>query len=329
MANHTQQLLNTWFEHRDELDWILATIIETDGSSYRKPGAMMMINSLGKYHGLLSGGCLESDIMRQSRQCWVSGKNRIIQYDMREEEDIAWQLGIGCGGMVRILLQPVNSKNEYLHLVALREQINDGVTCKYKQTLVEDTPNNILLSIDNNDEQTSTLTNSSVFFEHLITPSLKLAIFGGGIDAIPLAKIAATLAWQVTVVDPRAGYARQVQFPDAKHIVKASLNDISQHPWLGNIDAIVIMTHNVELDAQSLKLAQQSSAQYVGMLGPIHRTNRVLKAGKLSTPLPKPLANPIGLRLGGELPESIALSILSEIHAFMEKTDARSLSNLL
>jgi xanthine dehydrogenase accessory factor len=114
-------LLNNWYEQRDELEWVIATIIGTEGSSYRKPGAMMMINSLGQYHGLISGGCLESDIMRQSRQCWMSGKNIIIQYDMREEEDITWQLGIGCGGLVRILLQPVSADNAYLKLIELRE----------------------------------------------------------------------------------------------------------------------------------------------------------------------------------------------------------------
>ena len=91
MANHLHHLLEHWYEKRDELDWVLATIIGTEGSSYRKSGAMMMINSLGQYHGLLSGGCLESDIMRQARRCWDNQKSRMIQYDMREEEDLAWQ----------------------------------------------------------------------------------------------------------------------------------------------------------------------------------------------------------------------------------------------
>jgi xanthine/CO dehydrogenase XdhC/CoxF family maturation factor len=349
MANHIQQLLNTWYEQRDELEWILATIIDTEGSSYRKPGAMMMINSLGQYHGLLSGGCLESDIMRQSRQCWDSNKNRIIQYDMREEEDIAWQLGIGCGGLVRILLQPVSTKNNYLQLVELREAINQNQSCKYIQALGEDAPFNQLKIVFDDDsasfdkKKSSSVT--SQVFEHLIKPSLNLAIFGGGIDAIPVAKIAASLGWHVNVADPRTGYAREAQFPDARHIEKASFENLSKYTWLQHIDAIVIMTHNLKLDAQALSLAQQSAARYVGMLGPIHRTDRVLKEAGLirlgsdkqtshsenvnQTILKKPLANPIGLRLGGELPESIALSILAEIHAYMEQKDAKSISDIL
>lgn len=333
MTNHTQQLLNTWFKQCDELDWVLATIIATEGSSYRKPGAMMMINSMGQYYGLLSGGCLESDIMRQSRQCWLSKKNRIIQYDMREEEDIAWQLGIGCGGLVRILLQPVDASNDYLKLKILHQRINENKACKYIQQISEATPDNNVFELNTNADTNieTKITENNIIeeqtFEHIIKPSLKLAVFGGGIDAIPVVNIAANLGWHVTVADPRAGYARAVQFSSAKSIVKTPLEDILEHIWLNDIDAIVIMTHNVTLDAQALALAQQSSAKYVGMLGPKHRTERVIK--EIDVHVTKALANPIGLRLGGELPESIALSILSEIHAFIEDADGQSISGFL
>jgi len=354
MANHTQQLLNTWYEQRNDVEWVLATIIATEGSSYRKPGAMMMINSLGQYHGLLSGGCLESDIMRQSRQCWMTGNNRIIQYDMREEEDIAWQLGIGCGGLVRILLQPINTTNNFLQLCELRQLINQNQACKYIQSVDESAPNNMVCEIESggsfnnnaapqsNDEDIPKLSSSDdTIFEHIIKPALKLAIFGGGIDAMPVAQIASKLGWHVSIADPRTGYARKTQFADAMQIIKTDFANASEHTWLSDIDAIVIMTHNVKLDAQALLLAQNSSALYVGMLGPAHRTERVFKEAGISvnepdnkhqqttSSLTKRLANPIGLKLGGELPESIALSILSEIHAFIESADGKSFSNML
>lgn len=354
MINHTQELLNTWFKQCDELEWILATIIGTEGSSYRKPGAMMMINSLGQYHGLLSGGCLESDIMRQSRQCWLSKKNRIIQYDMREEEDIAWQLGIGCGGLVRILLQPVDASNDHLKLHELRQLINKNKACKYTQLMNESIPDNNVFTLDtiNTNNSNEAKLNASIknestidegivdggtisntvenkqIFEHIIKPSLKLAVFGGGIDAIPVVNIAANLGWHVTVADSRTGYARQVQFSHAKTIIRIPFENTSEHLlWLKDIDAIVIMTHNVKLDTQALALAQNSSAKYVGMLGPKHRTARVIE--ELNVNVIKILANPIGLRLGGELPESIALSIISEIHAFFEQVDGQSISGIL
>ncbi|MEQ3651713.1 MAG: XdhC family protein [Glaciecola sp.] len=334
MANHIQQLLNTWYQHRDQMEWVLATIIEIDGSSYRKPGAMMMINSMGKYHGLLSGGCLESDIMRQARQCWQSGRNHIIQYDMREEEDIAWQLGIGCGGLVRILLQAVNKENNYLQLDTLRHYINRNQSCEYIQKLTETVPHNELIesSPEGIEHQTraikSKLTDSE--FKQVIAPVKHIAIFGGGVDAIPVAKIAANVGWQITIADPRTSYARSNEFPDATHISKLPFGNIDEMPWLQEIDAIIIMTHNVQLDADALNAAQESSASYVGMLGPTHRTERVLSIQglELST-LKVPLANPIGLKLGGELPESIALSIIAEIHAHFEGCDGHSISHIL
>lgn len=342
MANHIQQLLDIWHEQKDDLEWVLATVIATEGSSYRKPGAMMLLNNLGQYHGLLSGGCLESDIMRQSRQCWDSGNNRIIQYDMRDEEDIAWQLGIGCQGMVRILLQPINTSNDYLQLSKLRRLINQHKACAYTQTLHESLPANRVSEINDLESIDIGLkAEADNTFTHIIKPALRLGIFGGGIDAVPVLEIASNLGWQVSIADPRAGYARKTQFSNAKQIIKHNMGDSNGHAWLAYIDAIVIMTHNIQLDAQALLLAQNSSARYVGMLGPVHRTDRVLQeAGlafsettslqKTATPrLRKALANPIGLRLGGELPESIALSILSEIHAFFEGTNAKSISNIL
>lgn len=320
MANHTKQLLNTWYPKKDDMQWVLATIIETQGSSYRKPGAMMMINSLGKYHGLLSGGCLESDIMRQSRQCWETGNNKIIQYDMREEEDLAWQLGIGCGGLVRILLQAVSAENDYLQLLNLRDQINQNKGCEYTQALIDDKPINSL--------QANVAAQHEVFVHHILPPP-HIAVFGGGVDAVPLVNIAATLGWQITLVDARPSYARAAEFKHADHIIKHPIADLSEATWLTQIDAAVVMMHNVELDAQALTLLQYSAAKYVGLLGPTHRTDRVLQQAALKHhELRKPLANPIGLRLGGELPESIALSIVAEIHAFLEQADGLSISQV-
>lgn len=334
MANHIQQLLNTWYEQRDQMEWVLATIIEIDGSSYRKPGAMMMINSMGKYHGLLSGGCLESDIMRQARQCWQSGKNHIIQYDMREEEDIAWQLGIGCGGLVRILLQAVSRENDYLELDKLRQCINQNQCCEYKQQFAETAPQNCVIqhlprAIPQEITKTrAKLSNSE--FTQLITPVKHIAIFGGGLDAIPVARIAGNVGWQITLADPRVSYARTKDFPDVSHISKTPFLNIKEMPWLQEVDAIIIMTHNVQLDAEALIAAQQSTASYLGMLGPTHRTERVLALKDLKrSDLKLPLANPIGLKLGGELPESIALSMIAEIHAHFEGCNAQSISNIL
>ena len=333
MANRITQLLTCWSEDRDKHLWVLATIIQTDGSSYRKAGAMMLINDMGQYFGLLSGGCLESDIMRQARRCWDNLQNRIIEYDMREEEDLAWQLGIGCGGMVKILLQPVHADNNYLKLDEMSRYLELRQKVQYQQQIDEGLPYNEVMSVSDSLDDSSAKIHSSAGVETFVqqlSPAPFLAVFGAGVDAKPVVSIAAELGWQVLLVDPRVGYAKVEFFTKASQIIRQSLDDLYDATWLSQIDAALILTHNIKLDAAALILVQSSSAKYVGLLGPIHRTDRVLNIAKLSrNDLTKPLANPVGLRLGGELPESIALSMLSEAHAFLEKADGLSISSML
>ena len=319
-TNHLSSLLDLWEPQKDQLNWVLATIIETDGSSYRKPGAIMLINSLGQYFGLLSGGCLEADIMRQASKCWDDGASRIIQYDMRDEDDIAWQLGIGCGGMVRILLQPITAQNDYLSLLTLGRQLQENQTSFYVQLISNSKTDNQCLSEPPSgfDGLTSGVFHRGErhYFVSVQQPVIRLAIFGGGIDAIPLANMAKQLGWHVTVFDERLGYAKQRFFAEADVINRIKLSELDAQVQLKQCAAIIIMNHNITMDAQALSISHNSSARYVGMLGPRHRTERVYKeAGIDPKQLKSPLYNPVGLDLGGELPESIALSILSEVHA--------------
>ena len=333
MSNHISKLLAHWASEKDSQQWVLATIIATAGSSYRKPGAMMMINELGQYYGLLSGGCLESDIMRQARRCWDDGRSRIIKYDMREEEDLAWQLGIGCGGMVEILLQAVSAKNHYLGLDEVQVRLSQNLSTAYCLSVNNDVPHNWLVS---DAEQINALKlglrqeEQGQVFSQVLRPVPCLAVFGGGVDARPVVAIAVQLGWQVILLDPRSSYAREGYFNGVSQIVRQAFSELSDAPWLHSVDAALVLTHNVKLVGEALALLQHSRCRYVGLLGPRHRTERVLKQAQLSLgDLPYPLANPVGLRLGGELPESIALSMLAETHAFLESADGLSINNML
>lgn len=344
MSIRLEKLLAVWHSQIDQHQWILATVIETAGSSYRKTGAMMFINDLGQYYGLISGGCLEPDIMRKARRCWDSGKNQTVCYDMRDEDDIGWQLGIGCGGMVKILLQPINKDNDFLELPLLKQQLSDRKTCHYAQDLSSSEPNNWLVktteptstvnleclsnsksnaslnTCSNSKLQSTSIGQSNLIIEHKFTPAPQIAIFGGGVDAQPLAAMAEVLGWRVIMYDPRVNYAQRDKFANAEHIVRSKFLDLVRHPSLTQLDAVVIMTHNVQLDGEALLLVQQSSADFIGLLGPKHRTEKVLRSvGITAGDLQKPLSNPIGLDIGGELPESIALSITAEIHAVLEQ----------
>lgn len=333
MANRISQLLGHWSNSRDKHQWVLATIVQTDGSSYRKAGAMMLINDLGQYFGLLSGGCLESDIMRQARRCWDSKNNRIVEYDMREEEDLAWQLGIGCGGMVRILLQPVDGDNAYLKLDEIYDCLEQRKSIEYHQQIDEGPPCNLVVAVGDDSKPVvpGTVSDGKLpRFVQRLSPAPLVAVFGAGVDAKPVVSIAAELGWQVILVDPRVGYAKTDFFPGASQIVRQKIELLTDETWLKQIDIALILTHNIKLDAAALLLVQTSAASYIGLLGPHHRTDRVLDIAKLTrNTLAKPLANPVGLRLGGELPESIALSMLAEAHAVLEGADGTSISGSL
>ncbi|WP_088329091.1 XdhC family protein [Lacimicrobium sp. SS2-24] len=333
MANLLQHLLAYWHDQKDALQWVLATIVATEGSAYRKAGAMMLINSLGQYRGLLSGGCLEADIMRQARRCWLDGHNRTVRYDMREEEDLAWQLGLGCGGMVEILLQPVSKENHYLKLDQVLTALEQHDCCGYVQYLIKGEPQNQwlnqqdldrLLPVSARARQLEMDGNTALV--QRIRPAPTLAVFGGGQDAIPVVAMARQLGWHTLLLDPRPANARDGFF-DGATVIRDAFSELTGAAWLQHIDGAVVMTHNMSLDAQALTLLKSAPVRYLGLLGPQHRTQKVLRqAGLLASDFSAPLASPVGLRLGGELPESIALAILAEMHAALEGADGQSIS---
>ena len=329
MGNRLEQLLELWFHKKDDCQWILATIFETQGSAYRKAGAKMLINSNGQSFGLLSGGCLEADLMHKAQKCLASGENVIAIYDMQDDADISWQLGIGCGGVVKVLLQRVDKSNSYQGLTLLRDNLINRVKCYYQQSLTSHSTVinecNQVLTPEQFKERNKLLTAET--FTSKITPRPAIAIMGAGTDAQPLVNIAHSLGWHISLFDSRVNYGRSAYFKKADEIIKAPYKTLSNCGFLNNADVIIIMNHSITLDAEALLVSDQTQALYIGMLGPEHRTKRVLaNAGLKLSSLRKPFFNPIGLDLGGELPESIALSILSQAHAYIEQASALPLS---
>ena len=332
MSNRLNILLSSWYSQRDSCQWVLATIIETQRSSYRKRGAMMFINSLGKTFGLLSGGCLEADLMQQARKCWLNKTNITVCYDMQDDSDIAWQLGIGCGGLVKVLVQPIDISNNYLDLLQLKTKVDNRILCHYGvDTTISCNATNTSAASKNQVLKSNLTNNKNVF---TISPAPALVIFGGGIDSQPLINMAHTLGWHICLIDSRAAYARAAYFKNANVIIHDDYESLSTNPLLPKADAIVVMHHNILLDAKALQSTRTietlSGARYLGILGPQHRTEQVLKQAKLAlTDLPNKLTNklasPIGLDLGGDLPESIALAILAQVHAILEKTSGENL----
>ncbi|EWH08788.1 xanthine dehydrogenase [Catenovulum agarivorans DS-2] len=325
MTNQLTELLTNWHQQKDQYQWVLGTIIETQGSSYRKAGAMLFINNLGQYFGLLSGGCLEADIMRQAQKVMDDQQAMVIQYDMREEDDISWKLGIGCGGMVRILLQPVSAQNHYHNLPVLLELLQGRQNVSYQINLTA--PDNSNLAVVNKSIDSHKTSIQSDVLNVQLKPVPHIAIFGAGIDARPLVAMAGNLGWQISLIDHRTNNARAQYFTAATQIIRQAPEQLAEHQLLQNIDAAVVMGHNLQFDAAALAILQTSTAKYIGLLGPTHRKEKVLKQAQLQLQQTSmPIYGPIGLNIGGELPESIALAILAEIHAVLERRDAGFLS---
>ena len=327
MSHHIEDLLAQWEMFPND-DWVLAVITKIQGSSYRKTGAIMLFHSLGKSVGLVSGGCLEADLLRHAQRAIQQDQALNITYDASDESDASHQLG--CGGIIDLLLIPVTAENNYLHLQTLMTQLK-STNCAYQLPLVKTGTKSAtvlanvipILSDTDYDFSKSTCSATKEFpgIAMLTIPCrtrFHLAIFGGGLDAQPLAMIATQLGWKVTVFDERSSYAHQHHFPNT-NLIKQPISQL-KNDILTDVDGVVVMQHNLTLDALALKLISQSNQAYVALLGPRHRRDQVLSKAEISLDdFNGFFSAPAGLDLGGELPESIALSMLAECHAVFHK----------
>jgi xanthine dehydrogenase accessory factor len=341
MSNHFYHLLASWLPLKDEANWVLGAVIHTRGSVYRKTGALMLLSDAGHQLGLLSGGCIESDLLLQARKVVALGKSRRVVYDAADDSNIAWRLGIGCGGAAEILLHPCHTQNDFLQLPAVLSCLQQQQACNYAlqvdQARARVTPcprkfsqrqhgslqsHSAGLDGTGSDEENSLVT--------LINPLPHLLILGSGVDVIPLCQLALVLGWRVTLADQRLNSSKRDNFPagiTALHESAAELkNDLLQQ-----IDGVVIAHHNLRLDAAAVAALQMRELinPYIGLLGPAKRKAEVLAAADLSeAQLRYPIAGPMGLALGGDLPESIALSVLAECHAKIFGSNALPLSEM-
>jgi xanthine dehydrogenase accessory factor len=296
MSNQLTALLDAWQRGRNDTDWVLGTVYKTEGSAYRKAGAMMLINGFGQQFGLLSGGCLEADILRHARKVMQGGRALLLEYDGSDEDDWSFKLGIGCGGKVYIMLQALGPENDLGlgDLAAALERRRSGV---YHQKIGA----------------------AEAYFEHRDTAGTVRSVIDYREDG----------EWLVSpinpephlLVDPRSANAQRAYFPAATTILRELDASLSTYLQTERVDAAVIMSHNVDIDAAALGYCQDAVLDYVALLGPRHRFRQVLKrAGLDENRLACPVSAPAGLDIGGQLPESISLSILAECHAVLHQS---------
>jgi xanthine dehydrogenase accessory factor len=337
MSNHFCHLLSSWLPLKDEANWVLGAVINTRGSVYRKTGALMLLSDAGHQLGLLSGGCIESDLLLQARKVVALGKSRRVVYDAADDSNIAWRLGIGCGGATEILLHPCNTHNDFLQLPAVFACLQQQQACSFQLQLehahASFTPCTRVFpqrqqgSLESDSFTTDT---DKTILSTLINPLPHLLILGSGVDVIPLCQLALVLGWRVTLADQRLNSNKRENFPTGITVLNVSAAELENH-LLQQIDGVVIAHHNLRLDAAAVAELQTRALMnpYIGLLGPAKRKADVLAiAGLNETQLRYPITGPMGLALGGDLPESIALSVLAECHAKIFGSSAVPLSEM-
>ncbi len=329
----------------------LATVVQVRGSSYRSPGARMLITDDGKWVGSISGGCLEGDALRKARQVMTDKKPITVTYDTREESNQNLGIGLGCNGIIDVLIEPVD-QGDASHAIRLFERIVKSnstvalatvfagpadeiarkVLCDEKSVLLSNLVDTRLEALVRDDlvrlfetqvsqarkyniEQTET----TVFIE-LIQPSVSLIIFGGGFDARPVSQLAKSLGWNVTVTDECVAHLAPLFFPTADKLSLCQRNFIDRDFDISPHTACVLMSHNYEYDRDVLRKLINTQTPYIGILGPRKRFEKMLVAFaddgiRLSEDHHRRIHSPVGLDIGAETPDEIAISIIAEIQS--------------
>ncbi|GIO19557.1 putative xanthine dehydrogenase subunit A [Oceanobacillus oncorhynchi subsp. incaldanensis] len=316
---------------------VLATIIAKEGSSYRQVGAKSVILEDGIIHGVLSGGCIEEDLTEHAKDVFLTKKPKKVFYDLKNDEDTPWGMGVGCNGAITIwlgLIDPLGNRMEAIKILEALNNQYDGVDPFFVGTVIssdyeEILPLNTFLTLENVHFEkkgilenfrysvNGKLVNTTIFIEK-VDPIPNVVIFGSGQDAQAVVKQIKQLHWQVTVVDHRPGYLVEANFPSADQFQLVKRGEFPNTISFNHNTFIVLMTHHFENDLNYLKGLLQKSIPYIGLLGPQKRylqlKERLRKEGiTISEEVENRIYTPIGLDIGSETPEEIALSIAAEI----------------
>lgn len=301
---------------------VLATLVQVEGSSYRRAGARRLIAPNHSSLGAISGGCLERDIDAHAAELLCSPSfYKTITYDTSSENDILWGTGTGCHGVVQILLEKLTECPSWARQVLKVKNSRKSVAL---MTIWEsaDKPDHPIGTTLRDAEREYPAT----CFADLIEPPPQLVIFGAGEDAIPLHGLANQMGWPTKIFDPRPEFASSSRFPGAATVECVAAEKAATRVEWDDRTVAVIMTHHYRFDLPLLKTLLPLHLTYLGLLGPKARGKRLLAdAGYRADDVI--LNNPVGLDLGGDGSAAVALAIVSEIQARLHGRSARPLSD--
>ncbi|MCR4031931.1 MULTISPECIES: XdhC family protein [Flavobacterium] len=337
----------------------LATVVKVEGSSYRQAGARMLVTEDGFLTGAISGGCLEGDALRKALLSIHQKQNKLVTYNTSNEDEAEVGLQLGCNGIVHILFEYIDAEtaNNPIQLLkqlelerkeavivtvfSLKRNASQiGTTLFYrKDSPVLNHNKDILNLISDVKEVLETKTSivkklhsesdNEALIEY-IKPPISLIIAGAGNDVQPLVKMANVLGWKITIQEGRATHATKKRFPKADQISTVKAEDFLESIVVDDQTYFLLMTHNYKYDLGILKLLLERDFHYVGILGPKSKFNRMLddlliEGITVNEEQLEKIHSPVGLDIGAETSEEIALSIISEIKAFASERTGTSL----
>ena len=336
---------------------VLATVVRVTGSSYGGVGTRMVVRVDGSTVGIVSGGCLETDLAEQAKKVHKAGKAKVVTYDTRADDDAAWGLGLGCNGLIDVLLEPMTPVAAGAFAVLLEEALS-ATSASVLATIIQSPDDakgvvgaHALLRGDT--AQTtgdwgdraaldSARANAGealaagrrglvseygdvhVAFE-VVNPAVRLVICGSGPDVIPLVRLGAGLGWTLTVVDHRpVEHAHAERFPGARVVECADPLKLADSVALTPQTAAVVMSHHFARDLDYVRALLASDVRYIGVLGPRARAERMLADMNSSGDIlygTERMYAPVGMDIGGDGPDAIALSIIAEVSAVLGGRD--------
>ena len=327
----------------------LVTVVQVEGSSYRRPGARMLVTEDGAITGAISGGCLEGDALRKAQLAIHRQENRLEIYDTTGDEEHTLGVQLGCNGIVYILFEPIKNDGEHHPLDLLEKVLEERkgavlMTAFNRQKNAEQIGTYALILEEEQGADTDVQAvfqqkksmilpqkTHSVLYQ-LVPPIQQLVIVGAGNDVQPLAEMAALLGWNLTVADGRPAYATRQRFPKADKVCMIKAAEILTVVDADEHTAVVLMTHNYNYDMAALERFLRTDCPYIGVLGPKKKLQKMLgelqeNNVEISEKDLQRMYGPVGLDIGAETSEEIALSIISEIKAVFSSRQGASLKD--
>lgn len=282
----------------------VATLIRQEGSSYRRPGAKLLIGCDGALVGQVSGGCLEEDLRERGLRALRTGSPERIHYDTGADENVVWGLGLGCNGKIDLWLQPYMPGPARPELDAVRDRLAGDQPFHLRLSLTDGA---LALGGAGPGDQTK-LTDQ--VFDEVLSPPADLLVVGAGEDARPLVRLAAEVGFRVSVVDHRRAFLEDERFPGAHQRILARPEQAERCVSVHARTIVVLMTHAAGLDQAWARYFAGTPAAYIGLLGPAARRAEILAA--VPEPARSRFYGPVGLDIAAEGSEQIAVSIVAE-----------------